>query len=178
MKNIVVLIAFLLSAGISKAQIDVKVNPLAALFENINVSVEFKLAESWGLDIAPILDFSKQDYNSVEYKYNRFGVVANPRYYFNQNLGLDKWYLGAYIKFASGSAKADDVEGWSNTRLAGGINGGYKVVTAGNFIFDIGLGVGRAFVNNYDGSLTGFNEDLLEAIDIDFIGTLAIGYRF
>jgi hypothetical protein len=179
MKKLLTLPLALLFVISLNAQIDVKINPIGLLFANFDVSAEFGLSENFGLDIAPIIDFRTADYGIDEYKYSRFGVVANPRYYVSPKNDVDRFYVGAYAKFLTGKAKLDDLVGWSNTRFAIGANLGYKVVADSGFVFDIGFGIGRAFVNNYEAEeLNDFSEDLLELFDIDFIGRLAVGWRF
>lgn len=179
MKKLLTLPLALLFVISLNAQIDVKINPIALLYASFDVAAEFGISESFGVDVAPILNFGTQNYNSDEFKYTRFGIVANPRYYVSPKNGVDRFYVGAYAKFLTGKAKFEDVTGWSNTRLAIGANLGYKVVADSGFVFDIGFGVGRAFVNNYEGEdLVDFSEEFLEAIDIDFIGRLAVGWRF
>lgn len=179
MKKLLTLPLALLFVISMNAQIDVKVNPIALLFASFDVSAEFGLSENFGLDVAPILDFGSQDYGIDEYKYTRFGAIVNPRYYVNPKNDVDRFYVGAYAKFLTGKAKLDDLVGWKNTRLAIGANIGYKVVADSGFIFDVGFGVGRAFLNNYEGDgIVDFSEEVLEAIDIDLIGRLAVGWRF
>lgn len=178
-----ILLLTILSIGLStfaKAQVEVKINPIALLFENVSVDVEFGLSNNWGLNISPIVAFNKFDVGEDEFRRTQFGAVVNPRYYFSPTKGINKFYLGAYGKFQTGkialvSNTDDNVK---NTRLAVGINIGYKIVTNGNFVFDIGFGLGRAFINEYSNETGGVDLSEFPLFNIDATGIFAIGYRF
>ena len=178
MKKFTLTLVFAFIAMVSYSQIEVKINPLSLLWSSFDISAEYGVNEKIGVDFAPLFDFGKTKYNDLEYKNSKIGLVVNPRFYFNPNRGIDKFYFGAYVKFASGKSTYDDDTYLKNTRLALGPNIGYKVSSDSGFIFDIGFGVGKALVNNWDSDIAGFDEDLLSLFSIDFIGKLAVGYRF
>lgn len=178
MKKLAFTFVFALFAFISYSQFEVKINPLSLLWSSFDVSAEYGVNEKFGVDVAPLFDFGKTEYNDLEYKNSKIGVVINPRFYFNPNRGIDKFYFGAYLKLASGKSTYEDDTYIRNTRFAIGPNIGYKVSSDSGVIFDIGFGVGKALVNNWDSDISGFDEDLLSLFSIDFIGKLAIGYRF
>ncbi|MCB0495736.1 MAG: DUF3575 domain-containing protein [Cyclobacteriaceae bacterium] len=169
------LIALSLSA---KAQFEAKINPFSILWGSIDVAAEYGFSDNFGIDLAPTIAFDKQTLDDVEYKSTRAGVVVNPRYYFSPNKGLDKFYFGGYLKYMSGAYKSDGVIGWKNERFAGGFNIGYKIVAESGFLFDIAFGGGKAFVNKNTSELDGIDLTLLDAINIDFVGKLAVGWRF
>jgi hypothetical protein len=54
---------------------------------------------------------------------------------------------------------------------------GYKVVSAGGFVFDINAGAGRAFVNNNTYESGGVEQEV-DWPEIIFQGKLGVGYRF
>ena len=178
MKKLTFLLAFIAMGFSSYAQFEIKINPVSILWSSFDISAEYGFNEKFGVDVAPVFDFGKTKYNSLEYKNSKIGAVINPRFYFNPNRGIDKFYFGAYLKFSSGKSTYEDDSYLKNTRVAIGPNIGYKVSSDSGFIFDIGFGVGKAFVNNWDSNINGFDEDLLSLFSIDFIGKLAVGWRF
>lgn len=178
LKKLLFSFAFITLSLSASAQFEGKINPFALLWGSADISAEYVINDNIGVDFAPTLSFSDAVLNNVDYSSTRFGVVINPRYYFSPNRGGDKFYFGGYIKYMNGSFKdSNDVVGWKNVRFAGGFNVGYKVVAESGFLFDIGFGGGKAFVNE-NTSETGLDLSALDLINIDFVGKLAVGWRF
>ena len=180
MKKFTFLLVFTFFSLSAFSQVEIKINPLLALFGVFDVSGEFGVNEKLGVDVAPNLYFSKViTYDKGEFKGSGFGAVINPRYYFNPNRGIDKFYFGAYLNFATYKGENKESNTYiKRTKLAIGPNIGYKVSSDSGFIFDIGFGLGRSFVNSWDSNIEGFNTDLLSLLSFDAIGKLAIGWRF
>ena len=105
------------------------------------------------------------------------------KYYFNPSKGCDKWNIGPYVKFQQANGKGTDNSNntsseVSRTRFAVGFYTGYKWVSRKNIIFELGFGLGRAFVNKYKSDDTSLNLADYPVLNIDATGKLAIGYRF
>lgn len=183
MKRIVLL--FVLGLGFlkSEAQIDVSANPISLLFSNFDVALEYRLKEDFGIELTPSLDFDKYSVNEVEYKNTGFGARLIGKYYFNPNKGCDKWNIGPYIKYGQATGKGTDKSTNSSyevnrTRFSVGFYTGYKWVSRKNIVFEIGFGIGRAFVNKYESDDSTLDLGDFPVLNIDATGKLALGYRF
>ena len=169
----------------ANAQIDVTVNPVGLLFSSFSGGVDLGFTEDMSAELLVSTNFNKYTIAGSEYKNNGFGVGAIGKYYFGPKNGCDKWHVGPYVKFGTGTAKFTDTTTGTNVSssikrvsLGVGLYGGYKVVSAKNIVFDIGFGMGRNFINKWsweDGSTSTTD---LPFLDYDFIGKLAVGYRF
>ena len=192
MKKILILCAFVISAGVAKAQIDATVNPLGLIFGYISVSGEYVINDNMGLELGIRFVNRKRsaglvtigDQTDDEFKEKGFGVGLTYRYYFAPDKGADKWYGFAYMRYEDSSADNETTvngtkfdNGYKTTIIAGGIGVGYKWVFDKGIVLDINFGVGnplsekRTF-NTGDG--TGFDIKF----GIDFVSKLGIGYRF
>ncbi len=169
----------------SNAQIDVTINPIGLLFGDLNVGADFVLSENLSIEGTIGIATGSDDaaFNDAESKYFGLPITVFGKYYFNPNNGADKFYIDAWLRFVSRSYNwegndADLFVDYSQTRVGGGFGIGYKVVSDGGFVFDIGFGAGRAFIDNTsfeDGSGDQFTVDWP---DIMFAGKLGVGYRF
>lgn len=119
MKNILVILLLSFSASTLSAQLEVKLNPVAAIFEVASVAVEYGLNDHFGLELDALV-FE-----------DGAGAWLLGKYYLSPNRGIDKFYVDAFI------AIVDDQGGF-------GFGAGYKLVNNAGFLFDVGLGVGRS----------------------------------
>ena len=129
------------------------------------------------------MDFDNYSVSDVEYKNTGFGARLIGKYYFNPNKGCDKWNIGPYVKYGQSTGKGtDNVNNISyevtRTRFAVGFYTGYKWVSRKNIVFEIGFGLGRAFVNKYESDDETLNLDNFPGFNIDATAKLALGYRF
>lgn len=159
------------------AQTDVSINPIGLLFSNIGVSLERPLSENIGLEGTANFSFLPYGAFGAEFNSNGFGLRALGKYYFKSDKGHDKFNIGPYARIGYNSIKftGDKV---SNFRFAIGFYAGYKWVSKGNIIFELGLGIGRAYVNKYSSDDSSFNSGDWPGFNLDGTGKLAIGYRF
>lgn len=175
MLTMAVVFAFVFSM---QAQLDVSVNPLGLLFGSYDVSVEKGISESFGVELTA--GFSSQKYELGEEKVSSsgFGARIMGKYYFSPKNGIDRFNVAPYIKI--GSNKFDDgADKVTNFRFAAGVYLGYKIVASSNVFFELGFGLGKAFVNSYKVN----GEEILDGgsypvFNIDATGKLAVGYRF
>lgn len=182
MKNFTtsLLIIFMLSyfgfTSKSVAQVDVTINPVGLLWGNISLGADFAISNNFSIEGQ--VGYSSGDDDNA--KYSGIPITAFGKYYFNPNRGIDKFYLSAFSRFVTRSYENDsDVSDFSytQTRLGLGVGLGYKVVSAGNFVFDIGFGVGRAIIDKTK-IKDGNDEIIVDWPDIMFVGKLGVGYRF
>lgn len=179
---LIVCVGFLSSS--LKAQVDVTINPVGLLFENIRLNIEYGVSQDFGIEgrIAPL--FNSSSIGEVNYSSLGLGIGVMGKYYFAPKTSIDGWHVGMYAEGRSNKFEADldgtiIVPEYTNTRLAIGFYGGYKFVSNKNFVFDIGMGFGRNFVNrsvDANGNVLDGTDFLI--LQLDYIGKLAIGYRF
>lgn len=176
MRKLLILACGLMLSSTLSAQLEVKANPLGLLFGNFNALVEKGISDNFGVEGQIGLVIRDNDLGSINYDYNAFNIGAAGKYYLNPREGWDRFYVGGYLRFNTGSWEAEDgstSEGISSTRLSLGLLVGQKWVSEGGFVFEIGAGAGRALINDIDDETL---EDLL--FDLDILLRLAVGYRF
>ena len=177
MRNFFLTIAFCLLGLLgANAQTELKINPLGLLFGSPDISAEFGLSNSASLE--PFIGFTsrKRSLGVDDWKYSAVNAGVSFKYFFNPRMGIDRFYAGIYTRFNTGKWKYD-VDEVTSQRLSLGLLIGQKWVSKKNIVFELALGVGRAFVNTIeDGSSGEDYGDLL--FDLDVMGRLAVGYRF
>jgi len=157
--------------GGDDVSMEVKVNPIGILFGNADLAIEFIRSDNFGIEVAPSFNSRTISTGGEDVKYNGFGLAAYAKYYFNPDGPASKFYIAPYVRFARTSGSLVNSDSVSNTRVAGGMMFGYKWLSGGPITFELGLGLGRAFVNNWEGTGDlGFN--------LDGVGRFAVGYRF
>jgi hypothetical protein len=177
------LIAF--AASRSFAQVDLQINPVGILFSSINVTAEFGISQDFGLEGGIDYDFQNYDIADLDYRNNAVGFRAIGKYYFGPEDGIDRWTIGAYTRYISGTSSTDDEsagngrEEVKNTKFALGFYTGYKWVSSKNIVFELGLGIGRNFVRKFeyeDGTEVDTSD--IPLLNVDILGRLSLGYRF
>lgn len=163
------------------AQVEVKINPIGALFNSPDLSVEYIATNNVGIEGRVGYSWGDLDVDGIGYKSSGLVFIGAGRYYFNPSVGGNGFYTGGYVKYKnSGSeARVGEAREITNRRLAIGPVFGYKVLARNQkVVFDFNFGIGKAFVNDYSNNAT---EAFINAIplgDTDMIVTLALGYRF
>jgi len=163
----------------SKAQIDATINPIGLLFNRINVGADFALAENFSIEGNIGANFGSA--LGGDFKFFGLPVTAFGKYYFTPEAGADKFYGDVWLRFISRNYSyegTDNVSDYTQSRLGLGFGIGYKAVAGKGLVFDIGLGAGRAFVDN-----TKFAREELDPISVKwpklmFVFKTGIGYRF
>ncbi|MEL6924212.1 MAG: DUF3575 domain-containing protein, partial [Bacteroidota bacterium] len=138
----------------AQAQIDVTINPVGLLFGDFNVGADFAISEKFSTEATIGANFgsSNLSLDDTEFKYRGIPITVFGKYYFNPRTAADKFYADAWVRFVSRSYTVEDsgsnISDYSQTRLGIGFGIGYKVVSDGGFVFDIGFGAGRALSDN------------------------------
>lgn len=183
------LFALLLAPSFVHAQvpIDIKINPIGALFRSPDLSAEFVLTDNIGIE--PRLSYSWNtqnflnpvDLTTEEFRATGLGVGVFARYYFNPEDACDKFYTSLYMRYLNRSFNSTVSDASiSQNKFSGGLMLGYKWLSDGGISVDIGFGGGRAFTNNFtgsDGPFEDFDLSTIPLFNLDFVGVLAVGYR-
>ena len=173
----VLLAFFCLGIQQASAQVDVTVNPVGLLFGDFSIGADFALSDNFSIE--PQIGFGTGKVSGI--KGTNLAVNGVAKYYFNPNRGADRFYGDVFLRYVNRNWNYDDsstAADYTSTRIGLGFGLGYKIVSGGGFVFDIGFGAGRAFVdeNKYKDS-TGTQESVDWPL-IMFQGKLGIGYRF
>ncbi|MCB0522875.1 MAG: hypothetical protein R3A50_01935 [Saprospiraceae bacterium] len=120
MKKLIIFLLALLSYSQIHAQAEVKISPVALLFEVVAISVETPVADNFGLDGDIITSF-----------YGGFYANLSGKYYFNPKTRIDGFHIGAFLG------------GGTDTGVGLGFLLGYKLLSRNNVVFEVGAGVGR-----------------------------------
>jgi len=175
----------ILGANSLNAQVDLKINPIGALFDNPDISAEFILNENIGIEAKIGLEFGTVRQLGIKFDRQGYSIAPNVRYYFSPEANADKFYAGLYTKILDRSHTVsignlipilEDVA-YDQLKVAAGLFLGYKWVSTSGFVLDMNFGGGRAYVNNYTSENSDLNFNLFESIKVDVVGTIAIGYR-
>ena len=122
MKKLLFLALFALSMARITAQTDIKISPVALLFETVAISVESAVSENFGLDVEGILNTEILGFN------------LSGKYYFNPKRRIDGFHVGAFV----GNFGGEESVGL-------GFLAGTKILSRKNILFEIGAGLGRSF---------------------------------
>jgi len=150
------------TASMASAQVDIKVGPLGLLFSNLNLGIEFGAAQNIGIEVTPGIDWGvlSSGWGAVadnDYKATALRIGLNGRYYFKATeKRLDGFYAGIYSRYGGGKYSYTDPDTnekdeFKSTRVAGGFLIGGKIISSNErIIFDLGIGLGRAFVYRFE----------------------------
>lgn len=178
---------FFCSMNVNAQLLEAKINPLGALFNSPDVSIEYIINDDIGVE-------AKIGYNwnndgtiiSDDTRINGFTCAVIGKYYFNPENGCDRFYSGLYGKFKLRNGENHQtllylLPDYRSTAVALGLVLGFKLVGQNNIVLDINAGLGRPFVNNVnflDGTVDSVLENEARFGGIDGISTIALGYRF
>ncbi len=158
----------------SQAQVELRVNPLGFL-SNSNFHLSAEIGASSHLGIEPFLGTGWMTgtkgggfgFTTLQAKGLLYGF--NNKYYFNPKNGIDKFYMGLYLR--GGKSKT---EGEPSQFFAVGVSTGYKWLYRQHFVFDLGIGLGKRLINKY--TLSGSPE--VSNSPADGFLRFDVGYRF
>lgn len=120
MKNLVVIVLFLIGFQVSsQAQADLQINPISLLFGAFQVSAEFPVSKSGGIEV-----------NMIGAD-GGFGIIGIGKYYMNPRYGADRFYIGGFAGtlFEEGAGL--------------GFLAGQKWLSEQGVSFELALGIGR-----------------------------------
>lgn len=190
----VAVLGFLFSTLATNAQViqvDATTSPLSLLFGRLGLGADIRITDN--ISVEPSIAFisKKGGSDEREYKYTSIPITVTGKYYFSPKQGADGFYADAFLKYAARTYNytGDTYQNAQWTRAGLGMGIGYKLVSDGNFVFDVGFGIGKPFfANNVTYSGSGIQDDQLEWVDgiLKFLspldvmttGKLSIGYRF
>lgn len=185
MKKIFTTTICLLSLILLHAQTaEVKINPIGALFGNFDLSGEYFVSESFGAELSlGLVTGGGPSDDTFDTKRSGFGVMGMGKYYFNPEDVCDKFFAGLYLRQRSWEITADDVDGstyagFKRSVFAGGFALGYKWAGAEGIVFELAAGGGRAFSESNEWTDADNEGEAFPDLGVDFIGRLALGYRF
>jgi Protein of unknown function (DUF3575) len=178
MKKIAILmVAFATSISVKAQIVEAKINPLGLLFGAPEVNVEYGINER--LAVEGGLTFI--NFNFLGFKTSGVGGRVFGKYYLGNDLDvpMTKYWVGGYlcgsgIKYSNKSVSTEFIQ---NNRIAVGIALGYKWLAGDNFVIEVGGGLGRAFLNDFNVS----GNPALSASQIlpyDVYSAFKIGWRF
>jgi len=183
-KKILSLVVIMMVSTLGFSQVEVKINPISALFGQISVSAEYIVKENIGAE-ATLGYYFKADESFGETSKSS-GIVTNFlfKYYFSPSeAGGDKFYVFPYARYAKRTWTFNDantnseIEG-SITSIGVGFGAGYKIVAESGLLFDFGLGVGKNFGGTTTYSDSNYSEIEEITFPINVLGRISIGYRF
>jgi len=151
---------------------EIKANPIGLLFGNPSLSFEYILSENFGLEASPTLFSRNRDIFGEDASFSGAGLGIFAKYYFSPDKPASKFYVAPYIRFFRSSTTLTNSDELVNTRLAAGFMPGFKWVSDSNVSFEIAFGLGRAFINELEGTTADFG------LNLDAVGRFAVGYRF
>ncbi len=129
MKRILFIFALFGLAHTVQAQVEIKTNPVALLFEALPVSVEYCINDSWGTELDA---FATADWGFL---------YLSAKHYFSPRKGTDGFNIGSF----AGGAGGDGDSGFGL-----GFFAGYKGISTKNILLEIALGIGRDFTDNVE----------------------------
>jgi hypothetical protein len=163
------------------SQIEVKFNPIGALFGQIPLSTEYILNDNMGIEATLGYYYKKTgDFQDVS---KSSGLVTSGlfKYYFSPDKGGDKFYAFPYVRYVTRSftfndATYGDIEA-SYSAFGVGFGLGYKWVADSGILLDFGFGAGKNFTSDYSYSDPNYSSDV-SIPGINFLGRISVGYRF
>lgn len=181
MKQLLTLIAAVLSFSTAFAQIELKINPIGAIFSSPDVSAEFAVKDNIGIEPYFGASWYKLTIDNQDFKSTGVGYGFYGKYYFSPEKGIDKFYAGVYLRGGSSNFKADSVgssASFKRNRMGAGLALGYKWVSRNNVIFEVGGGIGRKLYSKYSNEQGSVNIADIPILNIDGYFKFSVGYRF
>lgn len=129
MKKIILFSVLMANVHFAMAQMEIKTNPIAIIFEALPISLEYIANDSWGLELDGFVASGAG------------WLYFSGKHYFSPKVGADRFNIGTFIGGAGG-------DGDSGFGL--GFFAGYKAVSSKNVLLEIALGLGRDFTNDID----------------------------
>jgi Protein of unknown function (DUF3575) len=190
MKKLILAITLVSTFVNLQAQTELKINPLGALFLSPDVSAEFGISESFGLEPTLGVSFFRLTLDGNQFKSTGASYGAQGKYYFSPKQGIDGFYGGVYVRGGHSNFKtsttvgsgtgttSSSTESFTRDRLGAGFTLGYKWITAKNVVIELGAGLGRKIFNKYSNAGQGVNTSNIPILNFDGFFKFSVGYRF
>ncbi|NNC82970.1 MAG: DUF3575 domain-containing protein [Flavobacteriales bacterium] len=172
------------NAILAQGEVELKINPVGALFGFFDVAGEYMVNENFGAELSLGLVTGKAttvDVEGADPTKSGFGVMGYGKYYFSPDQGCDRFYAGVYLRQRSWKVEDGDNEDYAAFKrsiVGAGIGVGYKVVGDSGILFEIGFGIGRAISEKNEWVDENNEGGEFPNLGVDGIGRLAVGYRF
>ncbi len=168
------------------AQVDLKINPIGTLFKQPEITLDFAITDNFSVETGIGYNGGNFSIDGIEYERSGFKATAIARTYFRPEDGADKFGIGLYTRYANKEGEVKDsqdagINNYTQERLTVGFLTGWKWVSRNNILLELGVGVGRAMINDIkfeNPDRTTLLIDDIRAVDLDVWTRLAIGYRF
>ena len=180
-KSLFAAFALLICLNVNAQNFEVKINPLGILFNSPDISAEYLVNDDIGIQATLGLEYGNGTLGIVDLDKSGFKFRVMGKYYFGPDDGCDKFYAGIYlgprsVKWTDNTNSGFD-NGYKVSAFTAGLAIGFKWVGQKGILFEIATGAGRAF----NEKITYNDETNTQSVDglgLDFIGMLAVGYRF
>lgn len=169
----------------TQAQVDVTASPVALLFADVNLGADFKIKENFSL--GAIAGYGRGDLWGLVDSRETVPVNVVGKYYFSPKQGADGFYVNGFGRIVNRSITATyngdnenipDKVNFSRTQVGLGVGLGYKVVSKGGFVFDIGTGIGRALYSHDKINVSEQDYKIPELFRTMGYFRIGLGYRF
>ena len=183
--TLIAITLFYIAFTSAQVNVELKINPLGALFGSPDISAEYIVTDEFGVELAAEMHIGKYHVFSSEItddiRKSGYGFMLAAKYYFYPYDACDGFYAGLYARqnsFRVFNRVDTNYYEFNREIIAGGFMLGRKYKGDSGFLLDTGFGVGRLFVeknqwlNEYNG------DDFDINIGFDLMWKLAIGYRF
>jgi len=101
------------------AQVEIKINPLALIFETVHLSIEKPIGDTWGME------------GETVFGGGVFLFGLNGKAYLKPKYGADRFHIGLFAAGGSGLG------------VGAGFFTGYKILSKQGIILELALGIGR-----------------------------------
>lgn len=178
-----ILILFICStSSLSQSYLEVKTKPLRLLAKMPNLEMEYAFNENLGVSLRGAYFLGEDGLLSGSFGKASYYMDLNTKYYAAPKLGSDGFYGAIHFRYQYMFVETEAlnlVETIQINRIVTGVNAGYKWVANKNFTIDFGLGIGRAIYSETIRTENIIPADvIITPLKIDFLGQLAVGYRF
>lgn len=177
------LILFFTTIGLrATAQVDVTASPIALLFADVNLGLDVRVTPNFSLGATA--GYGRGDLWGLVDSRETVPVNLIGKYYFSPKHGADGFYADAFARYVHRNVVAtlkndeNTTIDFTRQQVGLGFGLGYKVVSKGGFVFDIGTGIGRALYSHDNVSVSEQDYKVPELLRTMGYFRIGLGYRF
>lgn len=168
-----------------QAQLDLTVNPVSLLFADANISADIRIKNNFSLGATA--GYGRGDLWGLVDSRETVPVTLIGKYYFSPKQGADGFYADAFARYVNRNVQASyngdnenipDKINFTRQQVGLGFGLGYKVVSNGGFVFDIGTGIGRALYSHDSVNVSDQDYKVPELWRTMGFFRIGLGYRF